>query len=42
VGEVEIQAEADPRPVAHATGTYILPPTRRSPKPSDRGGEGDV
>jgi uncharacterized protein (TIGR00369 family) len=41
VGEVEIQAVGDPRPVAHATGTYILPPSGRSPAPTEGRGEGD-
>ncbi len=27
VGQVSIEREADPHPVAHAVGTYILPPT---------------
>lgn len=38
VGEVEIAAVGDPQPVAHATGTYILPREPAAAGPgSDRG-----
>jgi len=30
IGEVSIFSEGDPEPVAHATGTYAIPPVRSS------------